>query len=137
MLVIQNEFFEPSGKLNSNVSDALDSAVQQLVTNVLAEIPLPHMQSFIVQMYLRQIVISRVDLAFAMEFVKKAATAGQGWNAGAPYDPLKILEDDLGTAYEKVEQGRWEDNSPHDMLYVFKRFLSSAKKGTTYFDDEE
>ncbi len=137
MQLIQHSFFNEHGKLDDTLSEILDNGVRDLVTKLLVALPHPNKQPLVSQIYLRHMAISRLDLALAIAFMSEAMEVGQGMFDGATKNPLKILEDDIAIAYEKVENGRWEGNSPHDMLWVFERFLRSAKKGTTYFDDEE
>ena len=83
-------------------------------------------------------VLARLDLALSIAFIDAAAAAGQGMLGLAAIEPLKILEDDLGKAFESAEDGRFGDGmSAHDVLQSVERMISYAKKGKHYFSDDE
>lgn len=130
--------YDSAGRFHSDISDAIDKGVTDLVTNVVETITSPAPIDRISQILLINEITSRLESRLIQDVAFRNSRVGRGGQSEPTYDPLTILEDDIGKAFESAEDGRFGDGmSAHDVLQSVERMISYAKKGTHYFSDDE
>ncbi len=126
----------PNVEITNYVEDAMGKLVKGLIEKI-SPAPLDPIGQRLLVYYLQ----SSATMTFLFQSVEYMVGGGAGLVEAAESahtkNPIDILSDDVDHLYEKVENGFYTENSSHDMVQMFDRMVSSAKKGKTYFDFDD
>lgn len=143
--MVENLYNE-HGVLDKSILDVLDTHLYILVKSILEVVPTPALSNGIFMTLLTSCAVSRltIDLAFQSQIKSleqgrvisdNVITNGLVTNESITNPLVTMIESDIGRLYEAVENGRYCDNSSHDMVQLFDRMLSNWKRGHLYFSD--